>query len=81
MRTDLWDNRIEIVSDGGDHFKNICTPRDALACLSNDWPEPHSKSYAVAKRACVKAIEGKVPLSVAEAAFMKAADEAGILRQ
>lgn len=80
MRTDIWDTRVEIVSEGGDHFKSVCTPRDAIVCLTNEWPAPHSKSYAAAKRACVKALKGEVPLAVAEAAFIKAADEAGILR-
>lgn len=80
MQTDIWENRIEITIDDGDHFKSVCPPREAIACLANGWPEPHGKLYAAAKRACMKALDGKVPLSAAEAAFIKAADEAGVLR-
>lgn len=80
MQSDIWSNQIEIICEGGDHFKNVCGPRDAISCLTNCWPDHHGKSYAAARRACLKAIEGEVPLTTAEAAFIKAAEEAGILK-
>jgi hypothetical protein len=81
MQTDIWDKPIEITYDGGDHFKSVCNPRDALACLANFWPVSSGTSHSAARRACLKAIAGEVPLSVAEAAFTKAAEAAGILKQ
>ncbi|MCJ8520471.1 hypothetical protein ABID21_003666 [Pseudorhizobium tarimense] len=81
MQTTIWDSQIEIICQGGDHFKSVRTPRDAITCLTNNWPAPHSRSYAAAKRACMRALVGEVPASVAEAAFIKAAEEAGILKQ
>ncbi|MCF6371084.1 DUF982 domain-containing protein [Rhizobium halophilum] len=80
MQTNIWDNQIEIICDGGDHFKRVCSPRDAVACLTNHWPDQRGRAYAAAKRACLKAIKGEVALSIAEAAFVKAAEEAGILK-
>jgi hypothetical protein len=80
MRTDIWDHPIEITCDGGDHFKSVCNPRDALACLNTSWPAASGSLQAAARRACLKAIEGTVPLSVAEAAFVEAAEAAGILK-
>lgn len=81
MQTDIWDRPIEITFDGGDHFKSVCSPREALACLANSWPLSCDKSLSAARRACLKAIAGEVPLSVAEIAFTKAAEAAGILKQ
>lgn len=80
MQTDIWNNQIEITCDGGDHFKKVSSPRDALACLANYWPTLRGGHHAAARRACLKALKGEVPLSVAEAAFIKAAQEAGVLR-
>ena len=41
------------------------------------WPAASGSLQAAARRACLKAIEGTVPLSVAEAAFVEAAEAAG----
>ncbi|MBU1314638.1 MAG: DUF982 domain-containing protein [Alphaproteobacteria bacterium] len=80
MQTDIWDKPIEITYDGGDHFRSVCNPREALACLTNSWPASPGKLESAAKRACLKAMAGEVPLPVAEAAFTKAAEAAGVLR-
>lgn len=80
MQTDLWDKPIEITCDGGDHSRSVGNPREALACLATSWPPLSGKFQAAARRACLKAIAGEVPLSVAEAAFLKAAEAAGILK-
>lgn len=81
MLVELWDPAIEITIDSGDHFKSVVNSRDALACLMTAWPNRGGKSFAVARKACMEAIEGRADSSVAVEAFKAAAVEAGILRQ
>jgi hypothetical protein len=80
-RNHIWAKSVEITLDGGTHFRGVASPRDALECLLNNWPEPHGKAHAGAKRACLKSHDGKANLQTAQHAFMKAAVEEGILRQ
>lgn len=80
MIDDLWDKPVELMIDGPDHFHCVGNSREAVACLSNSWPGEHDALYATARRTCLKAIEGKVRSEEAQAAFINAAENAGILR-
>ena len=80
MASGLWGKPLEITIDSGDHFKSIHTSRDALACLMTYWPNKRGKSFALARRACLEAIQGKRDSTSAAEAFETAAREAGLLR-
>ncbi|WP_370689855.1 DUF982 domain-containing protein [Neorhizobium galegae] len=80
MDHDLWDEPIEVVIGPGDHFRSIGGSRDALAYLMTCWPQKGGDSFALAKRACMEAAEGRGDPSTAASAFRVAASDAGILR-
>ncbi|WP_062581832.1 DUF982 domain-containing protein [Rhizobium sp. Leaf391] len=78
MPTELWE-AMEITIDRGDHFKRVNNSREALACLMTCWPNRSGKAFAVAKKACLDAIEGRAEPAAASKAFKAAAKEAGLL--
>jgi len=80
MTEDLWDKPIELVVENSDHFHCVSNSREAIAFLTTSWPGGRDAAYAAARRACMKAIEGKVRTEEAQAAFISAAEKAGILR-
>ncbi|RUM06053.1 DUF982 domain-containing protein [Rhizobium chutanense] len=80
MRRDFWDQPIEVVIGDGDHLKSIRNSRDALAYLMTCWPCEKAASYAVAKKICTDALDGRADSSAAASAFNVAADEAAVLR-
>jgi hypothetical protein len=81
MSTELWPSTVEVTIDSGDHFKSVSNSREALACLMTCWPSRGGKAFAIARRACIGAMDGRVEASVAAEAFKTAALEAGLLRQ
>jgi hypothetical protein len=81
MSDNLWDKPIELMIENSDHFRSVTSTRDALACLMNSWPTKGGKSLSAARRACLDSIEGKVAREQAQIAFIRAAEEAGILRR
>lgn len=80
MRVDLWDQKVELMIDGTDHFRRVSNSREAIECLLTCWPTKSGKWFSVARKRCMEAVEGKGDPADAEAAFIKAAEEAGILR-
>lgn len=80
MADDIWDKPIELMVDNSDHFHCVGNSREAMAFLATRWPGDRDAAYATARRACLKAIEGKARTDEARAAFISAADKAGILR-
>ncbi|EJC83619.1 Protein of unknown function (DUF982) [Rhizobium leguminosarum bv. trifolii WSM2297] len=80
MRRDFWDQPVEVIIGDGDHLKSIRNSRDALAYLMTSWPPEKAASFAVAKRICTDAVDGRADSSAAALAFKAAAEEAGILR-
>lgn len=80
MPVDLWDRSVELMIDSQDHFRCVSNTREAFECLSTCWPTKNGKWFAVARRRCMRALEGEGDPAEAEAAFIKAAEEAGILR-
>jgi hypothetical protein len=78
---DLWDHRVELKTDGGDHFQCISGSREAMEYMISSWPVKGGSQLAAARKVCLKAIEGEASAAEAEAAFVRAAEEAGILRR
>jgi len=79
MRVVLWDRSIEIRQGSNDHFACVNNSRDALRLLMTDWPVK-GKSFAAARAACMKSIDGDVEMATAIEAFESAAREADMLR-
>lgn len=67
------------VRTGRGMIETIGGPDEALACLVNAWPSEHQKYCALAKLACVGALEGYNTLDEAREAFIAAAVDANIL--
>jgi hypothetical protein len=80
MTKELWDQPVELKIDNADHFQCVSSTRDAIAILAASWPSTHDTTYARARRICLKAASGKATSDEAYAAFLKAAEEAGILK-
>ncbi|MBP1845907.1 hypothetical protein J2046_004181 [Rhizobium petrolearium] len=80
MIEDLWDKPIELMIENSDHFRSVSGSREAMACLMTCWPTTGGKHFSAARRACLGAIDGKLKGAVAHRAFVRAAEEAGILR-
>ncbi|WP_246697219.1 DUF982 domain-containing protein [Rhizobium sp. WYCCWR 11146] len=59
MPTEMWQTPIEIAVAGGDHFKSVQNSREALETLMTCWPEKGGRSFAIAKRACMKSLSGE----------------------
>jgi hypothetical protein len=79
MNDDPWDKPVELPVQGSDHFHCIKNSRDAVACMAIAWPAPRDREYAMARRACLRALDGKLSNKRARAAFVAAAEKAGIL--
>ncbi|MDR9773362.1 DUF982 domain-containing protein [Rhizobium hidalgonense] len=79
MRHDFWDQPVEVISGNGDHPKSIRNSRDALAYLMTCWPREKAASFAIAKKICTDAVEGRANSAAAALAFKVAAEEAGVL--
>jgi hypothetical protein len=80
MTVDLWDHSVELTIENSDHFRRVGSSREAMQCLLTCWPVKSGKWFTVARKRCLQSIEGKLDHGAAEAAFKKAAAEAGILR-
>jgi hypothetical protein len=55
------------------------TTRQAAILLLREWPHPRGRRHSQAMKACLLAMKGEKPPYVARKAFLKAAEEAGIL--
>jgi hypothetical protein len=80
MTADLWDHSVELTIENSDHFRCVSNSREAMECLSTCWPAKSGALFAAARRACLRAMDGKADHRQAQTAFVKAAQEAGILR-
>ncbi len=80
MSDDLWDSPVEVMIDDCDHYRSVGNNRDAIACLMKSWPTKGREASAAARRACLAAIDGTVGSETAKIAFVRAAEEAGVLR-
>ncbi|MBX5157658.1 DUF982 domain-containing protein [Rhizobium sp. NZLR8] len=57
----------------------VRTLGDAAYILLKDWPFDDGEEYVTAVKACVDAISGKIAAEEFWGAFLRAADEAGIV--
>ncbi|AXV16428.1 DUF982 domain-containing protein [Neorhizobium sp. SOG26] len=80
MTEDLWDKPVELMIENSDHFRRVSNTREAIACLATSWPKDRCKVVAAARKVCLKALDGKATSAQAQAAFLRAAEDAGILR-
>jgi hypothetical protein len=80
MAVDLWDRCVELTIESADHFRCVSNSREAMECLSTCWPTKGGASFAAARKACLQSLDGKIGHEQAQAAFVNAALEAGILR-
>jgi hypothetical protein len=80
MTEDIWDKPVELMIENSDHFHRVSNSREAVACIKKSWPKEHCKAAATARKACLLAIEGRGTSTRAQAAFLQAAEIAGMLR-
>jgi hypothetical protein len=76
--TEFWEHPVQILSDVSGGPRCVRNSRDALMSLSRDFPKNCSET-GKARKACIKATEGKVDAEVAAAIFRSAAKNAGVL--
>ncbi|AJD41292.1 DUF982 domain-containing protein [Rhizobium sp. SEMIA 4085] len=79
MSSDIWERSIELI-DCDDHFRTVKNTREAVEFLLTSWSGQKGPAYAAARKACLRALEGKKPDIDPQAAFIAAAAESGILR-
>lgn len=72
-----WTRSVELELPKSGNVLMIKSTREASECLRH-WPEPHGAAYREAKRVCREAMMGEAPIAAARAAFVSAAEEAGI---
>ncbi|MBP1862061.1 DUF982 domain-containing protein [Rhizobium herbae] len=77
----IWDVNVELAIECSDHFRVVRNAREAMACLTTSWPEIKGSRHAVARQACLAALEGTKTNAEARIAFEAAAEEAGILKR
>ena len=81
MNTDIWNGNVEVMIDCKDHFRVVRSARDAVECLMTSWPQEKGPAFKLARKQCLGAAEGGGSNVNARAAFVNAADEAGILKK
>jgi hypothetical protein len=67
---------VVIQIEQGGQYRNVTSVMEAAVLLFQVWPKDHGEAYFVARHACIKAMEGKVPADHARSAFIAAAREA-----
>ncbi|MBX4924939.1 DUF982 domain-containing protein [Rhizobium binae] len=69
---------VGLASMGLGHYAVINSVWDAARTLLHDWPVDDGEEYFEAVKACLDAIIGDLPPDYVRAAFVRAAQEAGI---
>ncbi|RDJ03031.1 DUF982 domain-containing protein [Rhizobium grahamii] len=67
-----------LVMCGPQKYLSISSLRHVAEALILAWPSDDGDEYVSAVKACLDAIEGRVPALEARGALIRAADEAGI---
>lgn len=80
MSKEVWQTPIEVIVDGGNHFKSVHNSREALEALMTCFPVKGGRLFATAKRTCMNCLRGQSEPVAAARAFQEAAREAGVLR-
>ncbi|AIC28086.1 hypothetical protein IE4803_CH02961 [Rhizobium etli bv. phaseoli str. IE4803] len=69
---------VVLVVSGDEEHRLVRSLSDVADALMVAWPTDDGEEYIAAVKACVDAIQGNIPAKVARAAFIRAAEEAGI---
>ncbi|MEA3534667.1 DUF982 domain-containing protein [Rhizobium sp. CC-YZS058] len=64
------------VAAGAQEIRVVSGPSEALACLSEAWPDARGPRYVAARSICRAAIDGRKPVEDARNLFLLAAHEA-----
>lgn len=75
---EIWNLPIRVELEAG-FFDVVAGPRDALDCLTSDWPVWVGVHRRRAIEFCRATLAGKLPSENARQAFLLAAFEAGVL--
>jgi ABC-type sugar transport system substrate-binding protein len=67
-----------LVMSGSEKYRLVQSLTEAAKTLAEFWPIDDGEEYLEAVRTCVDALHGKMPPADARAAFIRAAEEAGI---
>lgn len=78
----FWDKGVELELHGIGKYRRVTSTEEAARHLTGEeWPESDSQAFKAAVKACIAALENtrrRALASKARAAFIKAADDAGI---
>ncbi|MBX4972879.1 DUF982 domain-containing protein [Rhizobium lentis] len=67
-----------LVMSGPEKHRLVRSLGEVADALINAWPTDDGKEYVAAIKTCLDAIQGHIPVKVARAALIRAADEARI---
>ena len=73
-----WSKPITYEEDTRGGFRTIASAEEAALALLTRWPVKEGKAFFEAQRACLDVLEDKKPPDTSRAAFLKAAEEAGV---
>jgi hypothetical protein len=80
--TQYWDKGVELELHGIGKYRRVTSTEEAARHLTGEeWPENRSPAFKAAVKACIEALENtrkRALASKARAAFIEAADDAGI---
>ena len=77
MNVRLWSTPVRLETRAG-QFRLIASAEEASDFLLNHWPVDGGDKHLSARRACVEALAGSIPTSLARKAFIEACEEAGM---
>ena len=78
MGTKLFRKAVRIQFGRVDRDRIVVGTKDAAQILLRDWPTADNPKRVTAMKACLDVIKGKKTPSVARAAFVAAAKDAGV---
>ncbi|HEV7245668.1 MAG TPA: DUF982 domain-containing protein [Shinella sp.] len=79
METGTWRDPITFVTPKVGQYLTISNTAEAARVLLDHWPVEHGKALKRAKAACLAVLHGDENPETAREAFLKAAEEAGVL--
>jgi hypothetical protein len=78
MNRGYWDQPVTIETLTLGKFQMVSSAAEAARILLEEWPVDEGDAYVAAKAACLSVLTGNTQPDVARAAFLKAAEEAGV---
>ncbi|MBP0581111.1 DUF982 domain-containing protein [Labrys sp. LIt4] len=77
MNVRLWSVPVKLETPVG-QVRLIASAEEASDFLLNHWPTEGGDKHLLARRACVEALAGSIPASLARKAFIEACEESGM---